>query len=148
MTTGRPSRWSARIAGLIFGTVFVLAGLAKLRDPQLFAMQLRGFRILPDPYPAWVALGLPWIELLGGLSVIAGPLRRGALLLLNACLLVFLAAMVSAVVRGLDIECGCFGSAVKTGLGAELAIDLALMALGLWLLRAANRRMALDRAVS
>ena len=54
------------------------------------------------------------------------------------CLFVFLVAIAVAWSRGLDIECGCFGSAIKTGMGTELAMDLVLIAIGLWLMRRRN----------
>ena len=134
MTAEFRRRLPAGIVALIFGAVFVFAGFVKARDPGLFLVHIRGFRILPDPFAAWLALGLPWLEIFCGLAVIAGCCRRGGLLLLNLCLIAFLAALLAAWARGLDIECGCFGSTFKPGVRVELALDLALLAAGLWLL--------------
>lgn len=119
----------------IFGAVFIFAGAVKVWEPQLFLVAIRGFRILPDPFAAWVALGLPWLEIFCGLAVMSGFLRRGGLLLLNLCLVVFLAAIIFARSRGLDVECGCFGSALKTSMAVELVIDLVLLAIGASLMR-------------
>lgn len=123
----------------LFGAVFVFAGVVKARDPQLFLIQVRGFRLLPDPWAAWLALGLPWLEIFGGLAVLSGWCRRGGLLLLNLCLVAFAAALVTAWARGLDIECGCFGKTFKTGLLGQLALDGALLLSGLWLLFGSRR---------
>jgi putative oxidoreductase len=124
-----------RVLSFLFGAVFIFAGGVKALDPQLFLISIRGFRILPDPFAAWVALGLPWLEILGGLAVMSGILRGGGLLLLNACLIVFVVAIAVAWGRGLDIECGCFGSTFKTGARTEFGTDLVLLAAGLWLMR-------------
>jgi len=69
--------------------------------------------------------------------VITGVLRRGGLLLLGMALVTFLAVLSFAWATGLDIECGCFGSAVKTSLRVELLIDLVLLGMCIWLLRRA-----------
>jgi uncharacterized membrane protein YphA (DoxX/SURF4 family) len=96
---------------------------------------VRSFALLPDPYAALVAMFLPWLEILAGLAVITGVMRKGGLLVLNGSLLVFLAAIGIAWVRGTDIRCGCFGgSGDATSNYVELIVrDLALLALGAWL---------------
>ncbi|MCE9518448.1 MAG: DoxX family membrane protein [Verrucomicrobia bacterium] len=134
MTAKNNSRWHWALC-FIFGAVFIFAGYVKVRDPQLFLVAIRGFRVLPDPFAAWLALGLPWLEIFCGLAVMSGFLRRAGLLLLNACLMVFLVAIVIAWSRGLDIECGCFGNTIKTSMMTELVIDLVLLVTGLSLLR-------------
>jgi uncharacterized membrane protein YphA (DoxX/SURF4 family) len=133
MTAGS-FRLVARVLASVFGAVFIFAGMVKLRDPQLFLIAIRNFRILPDPFAAWLALGLPWLEIFSGLAVLTGFLRRGALLLLIACLVVFLVAIVVAWTRGLDIDCGCFGSTFKSDVRTEFALDLLLLTVGAWLL--------------
>lgn len=103
--------WIRGILALVFGGVFVYAGAVKAADPSRFLIDIRSFDMLPDPFAAWMALGLPWLELLCGLAVILGVLRRGALLILNLALVVFFVAIGIAKSRGLDIHCGCFGGA-------------------------------------
>ena len=131
--------WLCQALAWLFGGVFVFAGWAKALDPGLFLVSIRGFQLLPDPYAAWLALSLPWLEIFAGLAVITGWLRRGGLLLLNACILVFVIALGIAWARGINVECGCFGSTVKTSLGSELLLDGSLLALGVWLLRSEGR---------
>ena len=136
--TAETSRRLHRALCFIFGAVFIFAGFVKVRDPHLFIIAIRGFRVLPDPFAAWLALGLPWLEIFCGLAVMSGFLRRGGLLLLDACLIVFLVAIAIAWSRGLDIECGCFGSTFKLGVRTEFAVDLMLLVAGLWLGRQRN----------
>lgn len=128
-------RWPPRLLTWGFGGVFVWSGWLKLQDPALFLISVRSFRLLPDPYAAWLALALPWLEVLAGLAVITGLLRRGGLLLLNGALLTFAAALLTALVRGLDVECGCFGTGTTTTLHQALLRAALLLALGGWLLK-------------
>lgn len=127
--------WLIRLFHLLFGGVFFYAGILKVRDPGLFLLDVRSFDLLPDPYAAWLAMGLPWLEILAGLAVITGLLRSGGLLILNASLLAFLGAIAISWWRGIDIRCGCFGSSDATSNDVELIVrDLALLALGLFLM--------------
>jgi len=127
--------WRSRILHLVFGGVFLYAGLVKARSPMVFLDDIRSFDMLPDPYAALVAMFLPWLEIFAGLAVISGVFRRGGLLLLNASLLVFLAAILISWYRGIDIRCGCFGgSGDATSNYIELIVrDFFLLALGFWL---------------
>jgi putative oxidoreductase len=116
---------------LMFGAVFIYAGALKASDPMTFLDDVRSFQILPDPYAAWLALALPWLEIFSGLAVITGLLRHGGLLTLNALLLVFLAAILLSWARGLDLSCGCFGGDTSASNYPTLILrDLALLALG------------------
>jgi putative oxidoreductase len=124
----------------IFGAMFVVAGALKVRDPQLFTMQVRNFEMLPDPYNALLALSLPWLEIFCGLAVITGLLRLGGLLLLNAALLVFISVLGWFLARGKQVDCGCFGSALQLGMKQELFLDVALLVTGLWLLISCRKK--------
>lgn len=134
--------WLQRILHLLFGGVFVYAGIMKAWHPMVFLEDVRSFALLPDPYAALLAIFLPWLEVFAGLAVIVGALRKAGLAVLNLSLLLFLGAIVIAWVRGTDIRCGCFGgSSDATSSYIELIIrDLVLLALGVWLLiRRRNR---------
>ena len=121
---------------LLFGSVFVYAGVMKVKDPMQFLNDVRSFALLPDPYAAYTALFLPWLEIFAGLAVITGLMRRGGLFVLNASLLIFLVAICIAWARGTDIRCGCFGGAgdATSNYLELIARDLALYALCLWLM--------------
>lgn len=131
--------WLRRALSLVFGGVFVYAAVLKLRDPGRFLIDIRSFDMLPDPFAAWLALMLPWIELLCGLAVITGVLRKGGLLILNLALVGFFVAIGIAKSRGLNIQCGCFGGSESSSNYTELFIrDGLLLGTGLvvmWLNR-------------
>jgi putative oxidoreductase len=130
----RRRRWSpswprvVQICRFILGTVFVLAGVAKLLDPATFAEQINYYHLSPWPLSASLAVFLPFLELISGVLLIVDKLVPGALLLLTAALLVFTFALISASVRGLDIDCGCFGKAIPAvSIGWALLRNLALL---------------------
>ncbi len=132
--------WLFRILHLLFGGTFVYAGVLKAMDPGLFLLDIRSFDILPDPFAAFLAMGLPWLEIFAGLAVITSILRPGGLLVLNGLLLTFLGAILLSWYRGIDIRCGCFGSPDATSNYIELLVrDGILLLLGTILMIRSSR---------
>jgi putative oxidoreductase len=124
-----------RIVDVIVGGVFIYAGAIKALDPIRFANDIDNYKILPWAISVRLAFYLPWLEIFCGLALIARRLYFGGLSILTALVCVFIAATVSAKIRGLDITCGCFGHASKDwGFTMHLAFDLMLSAalVALW----------------
>jgi putative oxidoreductase len=124
---------------LLMGGVFLVAGVLKVLDPAHFAADIDHYRLLSYFAVAPLALYLPWLEIICGLAVITGAARRSALVLLLAMTVVFIAAIASAWMRGLDIRCGCFGAASTAPLAYDLAFDVVLCGVLAWLLRTEGR---------
>ncbi|MCU1376112.1 MAG: hypothetical protein JWO68_3398 [Actinomycetia bacterium] len=94
------------LAALILAVLFAWAGVAKLGARRRTA---RTFRALGLPAPAGLAVAVPVVELAlaVGLVVAPGWAAAGALALLAA----FSVFLFRAVRAGVDVGCGCFGSA-------------------------------------
>lgn len=113
----------------VIGAVFVYAGAAKAWDPIAFTRDIQNFHILPWPVGVRLAFYLPWLEILCGLALLTGYLRRGAVFILTPLTMIFIGATVAAKIRGIDLECGCFGSATKNlSFSWHLVVDFALFA--------------------
>lgn len=98
------------ILRLVLAGVFVMAALSKIQDPATFANSVAAFRVIDPGLSAWVALLLPWLELVIGLGILLPAIQRTSCTLIGLLLLIFIALHTSAWVRGLDISCGCFGT--------------------------------------
>ena len=122
------------ILRLALGGIFIAAGIPKIVNPAAFATDIGNYRILPHEWINLLAITLPWIEVAAGLLLIIGVWKRANALLITLMLVVFLAAISQAVVRNLNIRCGCFGTTEgrKVGLVA-IAEDFAMFAGALWL---------------
>jgi len=122
-----------RGAQILIGLVFLAAALPKIGDPQSFALAVHYFRIVPVPLENLVAVALPWVELVAGLALVLGVRAREGGIVVTAMMVVFIAAVAAAVARGLDIECGCFGTGDGSRAGAAKLLEntglLALAAL-------------------
>lgn len=98
------------IARLVLAGAFVMAALPKIQDPVAFSTSVSAFRVIDSGQSTWVALLLPWLELVIGIGILLPVIRRTSGALIALLLLLFIALHASAWMRGLDISCGCFGA--------------------------------------
>jgi uncharacterized membrane protein YphA (DoxX/SURF4 family) len=121
--------WAAR---LLLSGLFLWAASGKIIDPQAFARALWNYRLLPEPLVPAVAAGLPLLEALAALALLAPPLQKGASLVLAGLLVVFSFGLASALLRGLDVDCGCFGEGSSHVSPLLLVRNVLLLSLAVW----------------
>jgi putative oxidoreductase len=103
---------------LILGAVFMMAAVPKIMDPSGFALDISHYDTFPKFSINIIAITLPWIEGLIALSLILSVLDGGGVILVNLFMAAFLVLLGQAWMRGLDIDCGCFG---KSGAGEAVS---------------------------
>ena len=103
------NRWVVLVLRVILGGVFIYAGALKIESPQTFADSIAAFQMLPNSLINLVALSLPVFEIIVGLMLIVGFRLRVASFSVLVLSVVFAVALISALARGLEIDCGCFG---------------------------------------
>jgi uncharacterized membrane protein YphA (DoxX/SURF4 family) len=119
-----------RVFQVAIGILMAWAGLAKIGNLHGFAEQLHNFRMMPVPIENLIAISLPWIELVAALALIFGVRARAGAILTALLLAAFTAAILVAMARGLDIECGCFGTNDATRVGwVKIGQNLMMLAL-------------------
>jgi len=99
---------------LVLGGLFLYAGLAKAGDVTAFARDVANYRLLPYSWNYLAAAILPYVEFLSGLLLVAGRRVRPAALVAGGLTVLFMLALASVALRGLDIDCGCFGGGHAT----------------------------------
>jgi uncharacterized membrane protein YphA (DoxX/SURF4 family) len=128
----------ALLARMLLGGVFIYAGVDKILRPDDFAGAVANYRILPDLLVNLVAVTLPLLELFLGGFLILGIWVPGAALTCNVLLGIFSLALAFNLLRGLDIDCGCFRisleGAPRASMMMSLLRDCALLGLGIYLL--------------
>lgn len=115
---------------LLVGGLFVWAGGSKVLAPEEMHQSILNYQLVPGLLAWLLALLLPWLELAAGLALVAPWTRRGAILLLGLLLIIFQGGLASAWIRGLDIECGCFGGTSTTVTFAFIRNGILLALLG------------------
>lgn len=130
--------WIGLGARIVLGVVLVVAGALKVADLEQSVLAVRGYQVLP--YDVAVAVGyvLPPLEIIVGLLLVVGLFTRWAGLVGALMMAAFVVGISQAWIRGLTIDCGCFGGGGQvaeneTRYGLELLRDVALMAMGAFL---------------
>ena len=123
-------------ARLVLSFVFIFAAVSKTADPQAFSQTIANYRLLPDFLINISAIVLPWIELCAGLLLLFGISVKENSAVLSGLLIIFISAIFISILRGLDIECGCFGTVDGSKVGIIKILENAgLLVLGLILLK-------------
>lgn len=121
---------------LVLGVLFCYAGLVKALDVVAFAGSVANYQLLSYHLNFLVAALLPYIEMAAGLLLLLGRQVRPAVLLIGGMNAVFIIALFSVVLRGLDIDCGCFRPAGEGHTSAQMALlrdaGIMLLALATW----------------
>lgn len=112
-----------RVCQIAIGLLFAIAAMSKLGDLRAFAEEIHNFRIVPIATENLLAMTLPWIELVAAVALILDIRARSGGLLITAMLVVFTVAIISAVARDLDIECGCFGTTDASRVGTRKILE-------------------------
>ncbi|MEM1159269.1 MAG: MauE/DoxX family redox-associated membrane protein [Verrucomicrobiota bacterium] len=124
--------WGLR---LVLAGVFIYAGILKIGDPLAFADNIDQYQLLPDACINVIALSLPVFEVLSGVMLLTGRFDRLASGSIVVMAVIFAIALTSAIVRGLVIDCGCFGSSEPDRWSAWWALgrDLLILAGAGWI---------------
>ncbi len=141
-------RYAVTAVSLAIAAVFIYAGIDKIRDPLQFADSIAAFAILPAVLINLLAMGLPPFEIACGLLLIGPWTRRVGSLAVAIILVVFIIALSSALLRGLTLDCGCFGVGApsRPRMWLELALDAALLSGALFVyLRSISRLVFTSR---
>ncbi len=101
--------YSWHLCRLLLGGVFLYAGLLKGLNIEEFAGQVAAYQLLSYQWNYIVAAILPFIELIVGLHLIFNRWVRAAALVTAGLCSTFLILLGSLLLRGIEIDCGCFG---------------------------------------
>ncbi|MBK8946534.1 MAG: DoxX family membrane protein [Ignavibacteriae bacterium] len=98
------------ITRIYLAVYFILSGLGKINNLDFFANSIENYKIFPTEIINILAIIIPWIEVISGALLLLGIYIRENSLIIASLLFVFTIAVISAVLRNLDIDCGCHGT--------------------------------------
>ncbi len=137
MKWARTLDWLESLCRVGLGGMFIYSAWEKIADPGLFATTVMQYELLPEVAVGLFSLTLPMLEMLVGVSFICTKWLREIALLATGMLVMFLGALTIAVIRGLEIDCGCFGISAgggRTELVLAIIRDLILLVPTVWLM--------------
>ncbi len=100
--------WIELAARWILGLTFIYASYHKILAPADFAKIVYGYDLFPNETINLIAIVLPFIELIAGLTLILGLYPRSAALIINGMLVAFIIVLSINLIRGHEFDCGCF----------------------------------------
>jgi uncharacterized membrane protein YphA (DoxX/SURF4 family) len=144
--------WIELAARWILGLTFIYASFHKIMAPADFAKIVYGYGLFPDIFINLIAITLPFLELIAGLSLIIGIYPRSAAIIMNGLLLAFIAVLAINVIRGHEFDCGCFSvnqSGYSNNPKVTLVRDVIYLILGMHIvLFKGKRRSSFGRSIS
>jgi uncharacterized membrane protein YphA (DoxX/SURF4 family) len=100
---------------ILVALVFIYAGAEKISDPKIFSQAIYNYRLLPIESVNIVAITLPWLELISGILLLFGVSVKENSAIIGTLLVIFIIAIFISMIRGLNIDCGCFGKSNPVG---------------------------------
>lgn len=122
------------VSRFLLAATFLLAGLAKLRRHDQFETAVRGFRIIPRRFVRPISTWLPRFEIVCGAFLGLGVAALLFAALLAAALLSFTYVVALNLLRGREIDCGCFGEFAKPITWLTVARNVLLLGLAVFVL--------------
>ena len=121
---------------IFLGLVFVFAAVTKVTEAETFARAIANYKLLPNFLINFLAIILPWIELCAGVLLVFGISVKENSTILSGLLFIFIIAILISLLRGLNIDCGCFGTVGGTKVGIQKILEnIGLLILGLILIK-------------
>ncbi|QBI53947.1 MauE/DoxX family redox-associated membrane protein [Streptomonospora litoralis] len=150
-----PRRWAAiqpwvtLLARLALAGVLAYAAASKL-PPALSVQSVEAYQLFSADVSRAIGFALPLLEFALALLLVVGLATRYVGGASGLLMIVFIAGIASAWARGLNIDCGCFGTGGpvaegETQYGLDIARDLGFLALAAVVTIWPRSPLALDR---
>jgi uncharacterized membrane protein YphA (DoxX/SURF4 family) len=137
----------ALLCRVILGVILVYASIDKIVHPAEFAKAIGNYNVLPFGLENLLGIVLPILELLVGICLVFGIMLDGSAIITAGIMTVFIIALSQAMIRGIDINCGCFKVTVENG-GHQVGIrriieDFLFLGMSLMVLSRGERKWEL-----
>ncbi|MEU4239753.1 MauE/DoxX family redox-associated membrane protein [Actinoplanes sp. NPDC026619] len=141
--------WISTVARLGLAAVFLISGGLKVGDLAESGRAVNAYKLMDYDTAKVVGAVQPFLEIAVGLLLLIGLAVRLSAAISALLLVVFIAGIISAWARGLQIDCGCFskGGAVAGGdttYGLDIARDVGFLLLAGVLLVKPRTRFSMD----
>lgn len=131
---------------IFLGFIFIFAAVTKVADPEGFSQSIYNYKLMPDFLINFLAIAIPWIELVAGILLVFGISVKENSAIISGLLLVFIIAIGISLARGLDIDCGCFGTIDGSKVGLlKILENIGLLLLSLILIKFDSKYLSISK---
>jgi uncharacterized membrane protein YphA (DoxX/SURF4 family) len=129
---------------VLLGLIFIIAATEKIAVPENFSVSIANYKLLPSEFINIPAIIIPWIELISGLLLLLGISVKENSAIMIFLLVVFTITIIISLFRGLNIDCGCFGTTYGEQIGIlKISENIILIIFGYILARWGSPLLAL-----
>ena len=118
------NRYVILLSRFVLGVIFIYASIDKIIDPISFSSTIDNYHISPYSLNNIAALVIPWLELIIGVFLICGIFINGSSFIAILLLLFFIFILTQALLRGINVDCGCFDLNADTLEDSQLRIKM------------------------
>ena len=128
---------------LVLGALFIYSAVTKIEDIHYFVKSIENYKLLPSGLLNVIGITIPALELIVGIFLLLGIFVKESALVGSILMIIFILVVASALFRGLDIDCGCFGTAGGSKVGVLKLLENFLILAGfLWLTKTGSDYLA------
>ncbi|HAW07859.1 MAG TPA: hypothetical protein DCW42_01620 [Bacteroidetes bacterium] len=132
------------ICRIIVGLMFIVVGVGKIANPEEFAQEIANYQILPYLFVNITAIIVPWIELFAGILLLLGVQTKSSSIVIAVMTVVFTIAVIIAIAKGLNIECGCYSNIASQQVGLLKVLEnIGLLILTFIIILSDNKKFSL-----
>lgn len=105
-----PSTIIAPLCRVVLGAIWTVAGATKLGKIASTTQSIEAYQIFSFEWARFLATIIGPVEIIGGILLMLGVFVRACSAVSLVVLVIFVTGLVQALIRGLSINCGCFGT--------------------------------------
>jgi hypothetical protein len=126
------------LVGTLLGILWLKSAFSHLANPYYFLGTIYRYELVGVESGRFLAILLPALQLVLGICLLGRQYVTATLLLSTVILMIFGSAQGMVLLRGLQIDCGCFGASQSMPVGGRsfgLAIGLLLLTIAALIVR-------------
>jgi uncharacterized membrane protein YphA (DoxX/SURF4 family) len=105
------------ILRIFLALIFIFAGIEKIGNPINFSIAISNYKLFPLTIINFSAVVIPWIEIISGILLMFGVSVKENAVIITSLLFIFTILIIISLFRGLNIDCGCFGTVLGSRIG-------------------------------
>ena len=116
--------WVAFLSRIGLGTLWIVAGATKIGKIGSTTQSIEAYQIFTFEWSRFLAHIIGPVEIMGGVLLLLGCAISFCSIASISALVLFVTGLTQALLRGLSIECGCFGTGDLAGSQMDMIVAI------------------------
>jgi putative oxidoreductase len=119
-------RFLSNVSSMIVAAVLLFTGLVHAAQPYFFIHTIASYRLLSADASGLLGLWLPYLQIVLAVCIGIRCAEKVALCIAAGLFTTFALAQTTVYLRGMEIDCGCFGFVAHAVSLSSVALPIAL----------------------